>query len=57
VGIQHVVNLVNLPEDMGKTWAKFFPSLPVWFDNYVRMAAKLVMWSALAQIQVLWPTT
>jgi hypothetical protein len=42
---------------MGKTWAEFFPSLPWRFDNYVRMAAKLVVQSALAQIQVLWPAT
>jgi heme exporter protein D len=56
-GIQHVINHVRLPEDMGKTWAEFFPSLSGWFDNYVWMASKLVMLSALAQIQVLWPTT
>jgi hypothetical protein len=48
---------VRLPEDVGKTWAEFFPSLPGQFDNYVRMASKLVVRSVLAQIQVLWPTT
>jgi hypothetical protein len=36
-GIQHVVNHVRLPEDMGKTWVEFFPSLLRYFDNYVRM--------------------
>jgi hypothetical protein len=52
-GIQHVINHVRLPEDMGKTWVEFFPSLPGWFDNYVRVASKLVVWSTLVQIQVL----
>jgi hypothetical protein len=33
--IQHVMNIVRLLEDMGKTWAEFFPSLPGHFDNYV----------------------
>jgi hypothetical protein len=27
VGIQHIVNHVRLPEDMGKTWVELFPSL------------------------------
>jgi hypothetical protein len=39
---------VRRPEDMRKTWAEFFPSLPGQFDNYVRMASKLVVRSALA---------
>jgi hypothetical protein len=56
-GIQHVINFVRLPEDMGKTWAEFFPLLLGWFDNYVQMASKLVMRSTLAQIQVLLTTT
>jgi hypothetical protein len=48
VGIQLVINLVRLSKDMGKTWAEFFPSLLGRFDNYVRMASNLVVWSVLA---------
>jgi hypothetical protein len=54
--MKHVANLIQVPEDTGKSWVQFFPLIPERFNTYVHTSTKACVCSVLAQIQVLWPT-
>jgi hypothetical protein len=53
--MQHVANLIRVPEDTGKSWVQFFQVMLERFNKYVHMAAKASVRLVLAQIRVLWP--
>lgn len=55
--IKHIVDLIWLPEDVGKTWSQLLPLMPRSFDNFIRRAAKACVQSILVQAWVLWSST